>query len=138
MFAGYSGPCAAVLWRAAAGTVNMREETIMIDQEMEWPIAGRLGPAERKAQLTDVGLTIAAIIAITRREWMLHGRVSPALDEAAVDRPRFAHPLIRFALDAKRGNAWRARRSAGADAMPGADRGPGLHAEGCVLELDSE
>ena len=138
MFAGYSGPCAAVPWRAAAGTVNMREETIMIDQEMEWPIAGRLRPAQRKAQLTDVGLSMAAIIAITRREWMLQGSVSPALDEAAVNRPRFAHPLVRFALDAKRSNAWRARRSAGADAMPGAGCGPGSHAEGCVLELDAE
>jgi hypothetical protein len=115
----------------------MREEAIMIDQEMEWPIAGRPGPAERKAQPTDVGPTIAAIIAITRREWMLHGSVSPALEDA-VNRPRFAHPLIGFAPDAKRSDARRARHSAGADAMPGADRGPGPHADGCVLELDSE
>jgi len=75
----------------------------MIDQEMDLPVAGRV------ARLTDVGQTIAAIIATTRREWMSQGRASPAPDESAADRARLAHPLIRFALDAKRSSSWRAR-----------------------------
>ncbi len=110
----------------------------MKDQVMEWQIAGWPGPAEPRAQRTDVGLNIAAIIAITRREWMSQGGVPPARGEAAADRPRLAHPLIRFALDAKRSNGWRARRSGSAAVMPGTDCRPGAHAAGCVLEFDSE
>lgn len=73
------------------------------------PVAERLDRAHRMARPTGVGQTIAAIIATTRREWMSQGRASPAPDEAGVDRARFAHPLIRIALDATRSSSWRAR-----------------------------
>ena len=80
----------------------MQEEVIMIDQEMDLPVAERL---DRMGRPADIGQTVAAIIAITRREWMGQGQASPAPDETAVNRPRFAHPLFRFALDAKRSSS---------------------------------
>lgn len=110
----------------------------MIEQEVEWQLACRPDPVEPKARLTDIELAIEAIIEITRREWMSQGSAFPTIGEAAADRPRFAHPLIRFALDAKRSNAWRARRMAGADAMPGTERRRGSGAEVYALEFDSE
>lgn len=81
----------------------------MIDQETDIRVADRIDRLERMAQPADVGQVIAAIIATTRREWMSPGRGSPATDEAAVNRAGSAHPLIRFALDAKRISIWRAR-----------------------------
>ena len=110
----------------------------MIDQEMECPVAGRLGTVECTARPIDAGSTITAIIAITRREWMPQGNAPPAIGEAAVNGPRFAHPLIRFALDARRSNAWRARRFAGADAISGMECRFGSRAEDRLLELDSD
>jgi hypothetical protein len=82
----------------------LEEEVIMIDQELNLPVPHRTAP-----QNGGVGQTIAAIIGITRREWMSPGRGSPATDETEANRARYAHPLITFALDAKRSNAWRAR-----------------------------
>ena len=76
----------------------------MIDQEMNWPVRDRTAP-----QNDGIGQAIAAIIAITRREWMAQGLAPAAPDEVAADRARYAHPLITFALDAKRSSAWRAR-----------------------------
>ena len=76
----------------------------MIDQEVNWPVRDRPAPCN-----DGIGQAIAAIVAITRREWMAQGLAPAAPDEAAADRARYAHPLIRFALDAKRSSAWRAR-----------------------------
>ena len=76
----------------------------MIDQEMRLPVWDRAAPHN-----DGIGQAIAAIIAITRREWMARGFAPAASDEAAADRARYAHPLIRFALDGKRSSAWRAR-----------------------------
>jgi hypothetical protein len=73
----------------------------MIDQELNFPVRGPTAPRNN-----GIGQAIAAIIAITRREWMAQGL---APDEVAADRARYAHPLIRFALDAKRSSAWRVR-----------------------------
>ncbi len=81
----------------------------MIDQETDIRVAYRIDRLERMGRPVDVGQVIAAIIATTRREWMSPGPGSPAIDAAAVNRAGFAHPLIRFALDAKRISAWRAR-----------------------------
>ena len=72
----------------------MQEEVIMIDQEMDLPVAERLDRLDRMARPADIGQTIAAIIAITRREWMSQGHASPAPDETAPNRTRFAHPLF--------------------------------------------
>ena len=83
---------------------DIQEEAIMIDQEMHLPVRDRTAPHN-----DGIGQAIAAIIAITRREWMAQGLAPAAPDEAAADRARYAHPLIRFALDAKRSSAWRAR-----------------------------
>ena len=68
----------------------------MIDQNMHFLVAGRMDP------LNDIGQNLAAIIATTRREWMSQGHASPAPDESALKCARFTHPLLRFALDAKR------------------------------------
>ena len=76
----------------------------MIDQELNWPARDRTAPRNDA-----IGQAIAAIVAITRREWMAQGLAPVTPDEAAADRARYAHPLIRFALDAKRSSAWRAR-----------------------------
>lgn len=76
----------------------------MIDQEMNLPVRDRTAPRS-----DGIGQAIAAIVAITRREWMAQGLAPAAPDEVAADRARYAHPLIRFALDAKRSSAWRAR-----------------------------
>jgi len=92
----------------------MQEEVIMIDQEMDLPVAKRLERSERLDRMAlpaDIGQAAAAIIAITRHEWMSQGHVSPAPDDTTVNRTHFAHPLLRFALDAKRSSAWRARAS---------------------------
>ena len=78
----------------------------MIDQKLRFPVAG---PADRIEWTTDTTEVIAAIIAITRREWLAQGRDLPAAGEAAADRPRPAHPLVRFAFDSNRSSAWRAR-----------------------------
>ena len=79
----------------------------MIEQKMNLPVP--TGADRTAAQSDDVGQAIAAIIAITRREWMSPGRGAPATDETVANHARSAHPLIRFALDAKRISMWRAR-----------------------------
>ena len=81
----------------------------MIDQEMEAPVPMRLDRPHRLARPADMMQALAVIIVITRREWMSPCAASPAPDDAVVKRARFAHPLIRFALDAKRSTTWRAR-----------------------------
>ncbi len=78
----------------------------MIDQEMDLPVPKRGG---RLARPADIEQALAAIVATTRREWMSREPASPVPDETVVKRARFAHPLIRFALDAKRSTTWRAR-----------------------------
>jgi hypothetical protein len=83
---------------------DLEKEAIMIDQEMHLPVRDWTAPHN-----DGIGKAIAVIIAITRREWMAQGLAPAARDEAAADRARYAHPLITFALDAKRSNAWRAR-----------------------------
>ncbi len=85
----------------------MQEEVIMIEQKMNLPIP--TGADRTAPENDDVGQAIAAIIAITRREWMSPGCGSPATDETVANHARSAHPLIRFALDAKRISNWRAR-----------------------------
>jgi hypothetical protein len=84
----------------------MEEKSIMIDQEMDFPVADRV---HRVGRPTDARQTIAAIIATTRREWLSQKRASPAATEVALDRPRLAHPLVRYAFDSKRSSSWRAR-----------------------------
>jgi hypothetical protein len=87
----------------------MQEEMTMIDQQTDIRVADRIDWLKRMAQPADVRQVITAIIATTRREWMSPSRGSPATDEAAGNRAGSAHPLIRFALDAKRVSVWRAR-----------------------------
>ncbi len=76
---------------------------IMIDQNIRRLALGR------RDQNADIERIIAAIISTTRRAWQ-----SPVSDPRTHSRNdanwnRLAHPLIRFALDPKRINAWRAR-----------------------------
>lgn len=78
----------------------------MFDQETNAP--ARLLRPDRGAQSADIAQAIAAILATTRREWTSQDTESCRPD-AAGGRQRIAHPLIRFALDAQRSNAWRAR-----------------------------
>ncbi len=91
----------------------------MIDQEMNWPVRDRAVPHN-----DGIGKAIASIIAVTRREWMAQ---APAPDDGAADRARYVHPLIWFALDAKRSSGWRARAERqgwllGADQLGSFDR----------------
>jgi hypothetical protein len=87
----------------------MQEDAIMIDQEMDWPASERLARLDQLTRRVDMAQALAAIIATTRRDWMSPVTASSAPDGTAVSRGRLAHPLIRFALDAKRGSVWRAR-----------------------------
>jgi hypothetical protein len=77
----------------------------MINQEMNLPLAERFDLMARPA---DIGQTIAAITAITRREWMSRGPVALAIDELAADRSRLTHPTFSIASGAERGRFWRA------------------------------
>lgn len=81
----------------------------MIDQQMDAAVPGRLDPLSRPARPVDMEQAVAAIVAITRREWMSPRSVKADGDDATVNRPRSAHPLTRFSLDAERHIAWRAR-----------------------------
>jgi hypothetical protein len=81
----------------------------MLDQELDAPVRGRLTRLERRAQPADFGRALAALIATTRREWASPLPDAPPAAKCSVTHLRFAHPLIRFALDARRGNSWRAR-----------------------------
>jgi len=76
----------------------------MIEQKTSLPFRRRA-----TQQKDDIARAIAAIIVITRREWLSPVSGPPVSGDAAVDRARIAHPLARFALDAKRAGAWRAR-----------------------------
>ncbi len=78
----------------------------MTDQNRNALLAGR---ADRTAQPAEATLIIATIIAITRREWISQEPASSAPEEAALNHPRLAHPLVRYILDSKRSNSWRAR-----------------------------
>ncbi len=78
----------------------------MIDQEMDFPVAGRV---HRVARQTDARQTIAAIIATPRREWLSQRPASPAVADTALNRPQLAHPLVRYIFDSKRSRSWRAR-----------------------------
>lgn len=53
----------------------------MIDQEMNLPVANRSDGLNRTSRLADIGQIVAAIIAITKSEWMLQAQASPALNE---------------------------------------------------------
>jgi hypothetical protein len=46
----------------------------MFDQEMNWPLANRANGFDRMARPADMGQSIAAIIAMTKSEWILHER----------------------------------------------------------------
>lgn len=81
----------------------------MRDQESHAPVRGQLTCFERRARPADMGLALDAIIATTRRQWASPLPAVPAAAKGSVIRVRFAHPLIRFALDAKRSSSWRAR-----------------------------
>jgi hypothetical protein len=63
----------------------------MIESEMDWPLADRI------ERLTDMEQTLAAIIAITRSDWLPRERASPSPDETGVDRARCEHLLFRLA-----------------------------------------
>jgi len=76
----------------------------MIDQETSLPFIQ--GTASQQDGMADA---IAAIIVITRREWLSPASVALVPGDATVNRAGTAHPLIRFALDGKRAGAWRAR-----------------------------
>jgi hypothetical protein len=78
----------------------------MTDRETDLPAPERLG---RPARPADIEKALAAIVATTRREWMSQEPAPPAPDDTVVKRARLAHPLVRFALDAKRSTVWRAR-----------------------------
>ncbi len=70
----------------------------MIEQKTQFPIAGQ---ADRAGRPADARQAVAAIIAVTRREWLAQGRAAHASAEAAARRPRPAQPSIRFAPGAK-------------------------------------
>jgi len=76
----------------------------MIDHETSLPVLQRTASQE-----DGVAQAIAAIVVITRREWLSPASGPPVTGDAAANRARIAHPLIRFAVDAKRAGAWRAR-----------------------------
>lgn len=76
----------------------------MIDQDTS--LLFMQGTASQRDGMADA---IAAIIVITRREWLSQASGALAPGDATVNRAGTAHPLIRFALDGKRANAWRAR-----------------------------
>ena len=102
----------------------------MIDQRRDVPVAERL---DRMTRASDMGQAIAAVTAVTRREWMSRGHASAALDESAVNCSPFVHPLLRIASDAKCNASSGMRvdqerrmqsveRSAGPDLTPGGMR----------------
>jgi hypothetical protein len=102
---------AAILYRARQSYAlapntrrDIEEKAIMIDQETSFPVTQ--GTASQQDGIADA---IAAIIVITRREWLSPARVALVPGDATVNRAGTAHPLIRFALDGKRAGAWRAR-----------------------------
>ena len=70
----------------------------MIEQKTPFPAAGHARGAGRPA---DASQAVAAIIAITRREWLAQGGDARAPAAAAAGRPQPAPPSIRFAPDAK-------------------------------------
>ena len=76
----------------------------MIEQETSLPV-----PQATASQNDGVAQAIAAIIVITRREWLAPASGPAVYGDVAVNSARIAHPVIRFALDAKRTSAWRAR-----------------------------
>jgi hypothetical protein len=76
----------------------------MIDQKTSLPVVQ--GTASQQDGMADA---IAAIIVITRREWLSPASGALAPGDATVNHASTAHPLIRFALDGKRAGAWRAR-----------------------------
>ncbi|MBE0620446.1 MAG: hypothetical protein IH605_07640 [Burkholderiales bacterium] len=78
----------------------------MTDQKRAVPAADR---ADRSARPTELRQTIAAVIAVTRREWISQMPAMPAPEETALKRARFAHPLVRYIFDSKRNSSWRAR-----------------------------
>ncbi len=74
----------------------------MIDQDMDSSAAEPLDWLDWMARPVDIEHTAAAIIAISRREWLSQGHASPSPDETVVDRTRLQHSLFILALDAKR------------------------------------
>lgn len=50
---------------------DTQEEVIMINQERNLPVANGSDGLDRMARPSDLVQTIAAIIAMTKREWML-------------------------------------------------------------------
>ncbi len=81
----------------------------MIDQDMEWPAPERLARSDQLMRRVDMAQALAAIIATPRLDWSSPGTAPAGADALVVNRGRFAHPLIRFALDSKRRATWRAR-----------------------------
>jgi len=75
----------------------------MIDQNIQFPASGRV---EQNADMVQI---IAEVISTTRRAWLSRKCEPPEQDSSKVNRNRLAHPVIRFALDPKRIDAWRAR-----------------------------
>jgi hypothetical protein len=75
---------------------DMEEALNMIEQETDLPLADRM---ERP---TGMRQTLAAIIAITRRDWLPQEHASPASDRPVDNRARCERPLSRLALNAKR------------------------------------
>ena len=68
----------------------------MIDQVMDLPLADRMD------RLTDMGQTLAAIIAMTRRDWLPQEHAFPSPDETAFNSARCEHPLSKPALNPQR------------------------------------
>jgi len=81
----------------------------MQDQELDASTRERLTCVEQSARRADIGKAADAIIEATRRAWASPPLEAPEASTGSVIHVRFAHPLIRFALDAKRSNSWRAR-----------------------------
>jgi hypothetical protein len=68
---------------------GIREDVIMTDEKMDLPIANRSGGLNRSARPADFGTSIAAIIAITKSEWMAQEQTSSAVNE--MQARRFPH-----------------------------------------------
>lgn len=99
----------------------------MTDQQFDFPLAER---SDRTARPADPGQTIAAVIAVTRREWISPRPAMPAPEETVLKRARFAHPLVRYIFDSKRNSSWRARverqgREHSAEQYADPERAPG-------------
>ena len=112
----------------------VEENSIMIDQKMDYPVTDRTDRMDRIARPVDIGQSMAAIIAITRREWMAHARAPIAPDAVGHRSHPNSAPVdpIRAGCGAQQAVA---RASAGMDTKRSAVCRIGSDTRGHALEL---